>query len=614
MDNDDRIASPPREQPKPFDDHYMLRDGWHLAHRHPYPNADGVPQFEKLRYERPDPDEPKGYKKKLFFRHANGDGRLFWGMGNSERPLYRLQNLVIAEPGESVFICESEKVCDKLAKLNLLATCVASSWENVDLGPLHGRPCVVLVDNDVDGTGEKKARATIEAVTPIAASIQVVRGGPPGGNLADRLDDEISVEEFIESCRSVPFYKPEDEQQEPPPEPLVYVDISKWIDAPVPRREWVVLNRIPAKNVTILSGTGGTGKSIIALQLTAAVVLGRDWFGTMPQQGPVIYLSAEDDEEELHRRVADICKHLSVSYQDLIKGGLHLIDKAGKNAMLAIPDRGVMKRTPLLDQLDAVAQRLRPKLVIFDNRNKVFGGNMNDAVHVGDFLTGLHGFCRAAETSVLLIAHPSVAGMGAESSHRGLAGVMAWHDLPRGRMYFETVKTDDDSEPDKDLRRLVCQKNNYGPDDEIITLRWKTGIHGSGAFVMEAAPGSLEQLATDKKADELFLALIGKLTRQGRIVSHKKNANNYAPNVFANEADAKAANIRRPMLERAMARLFEANKIIAQTYGPPSRQSSKLVTAMQETPDAGSMKHEACTPPRSPIRSREARRRRAVQA
>jgi AAA domain len=48
------------------------------------------------------------------------------------------------------------------------------------------------------------------------------------------------------------------------PPPLEYVDISKWINAPVPQRRWAVLNRIPAKNVTVLSGTGGTGKTIIA--------------------------------------------------------------------------------------------------------------------------------------------------------------------------------------------------------------------------------------------------------------------------------------------------------------------------------------------------------------
>ena len=267
-------------------------------------------------------------------------------------------------------------------------------------------------------------------------------------------------------------------QQPPQPEPLVYVDISKWINAPVPTRRWAVLNRIPAKNVTILSGTGGTGKTIIAMQLAAAIVLGRDWFRTLPERGPVIFLSCEEDEEEMHRRFADIAEDLGVSYQDLIDGGLYLIDKAGRNAMLARPGRsGVLETTPLFEQLFADARRLRPKLVILDNRNRVFGGNINDPTQVSDFINALHGFAIDADTAVLLILHPSIAGMAAasDSSHKGLAGAMNWHDLPRGRMYFDRVKTDDDKEIDKDLRLLVCKKNNYGPDDETITLRWKTG-------------------------------------------------------------------------------------------------------------------------------------------
>jgi hypothetical protein len=52
-------------------------------------------------------------------------------------------------------------------------------------------------------------------------------------------------------------------------EPLVYVDISKWINAPVPQRRWAVLNRIPAKNTTVLSGTGGTGKNATPLAAEA---------------------------------------------------------------------------------------------------------------------------------------------------------------------------------------------------------------------------------------------------------------------------------------------------------------------------------------------------------
>jgi RecA-family ATPase len=369
-------------------------------------------------------------------------------------------------------------------------------------------------------------------------------------------------------------------------EPLVYVDISKWIGAPVPKREWAVLNRIPARNVTVLSGTGGIGKTIVAMILAAVGVLAKDWFGAMPEFGPVIFLSGEEPEDEMHRRFADIVDHLNsihqgVTYQHLIKGGLHLIDKAGKDAMLAVPDRnGRMQTTPLFKQLLAEAKRIKPKLVILDNRNKVYGGNINDPTQVSEFITALHGFAIDANTAVLLILHPSVAGIAAasDSSHKGLAGAMNWHDLPRGRLYFEKVKTDDDKEIDKDLRVMTCQKNNYGPDDETVTLRWKTGTNGSGVFVMEAAPGSIEKMAADNKVDEFFLTSLRRLNDANRgPFSHKKQSNNYAPTAFAALPEAKAVGIKKSDLVRSMERLLDSKKIAVEPYGPPSRKLTQLV-------------------------------------
>src|SRR5262249_24964362 len=155
--------------------------------------------------------------------------------------------------------------------------------------------------------------------------------------------------------------------------------------------------------------------------------------------------------------------------------------------------------TPLLDQLRDDALRIKPKLIILDSRNQVFAGNINDGVQVNEFITALRSLARSAGTSILLISHPSVAGI---QSGSGLGGVMGWHDLVRARMYFEKVKVDD-SEPDIDLRMLVCKKSNYGPGDEIITMRWRDGV-----FISEALPGSLEQLAQDQKVDALFLRLI----------------------------------------------------------------------------------------------------------
>jgi RecA-family ATPase len=39
----------------------------------------------------------------------------------------------------------------------------------------------------------------------------------------------------------------------------------------------------------------------LLLTLSAATVLGRDWIGTRPEPGPVLYLNCEDEEEEIRR-------------------------------------------------------------------------------------------------------------------------------------------------------------------------------------------------------------------------------------------------------------------------------------------------------------------------
>jgi AAA domain len=51
---------------------------------------------------------------------------------------------------------------------------------------------------------------------------------------------------------------------------LPFTSVATWHGTVVPEREWTVLNRVPAKNVTLMSGDGGVGKTILALHLCAA--------------------------------------------------------------------------------------------------------------------------------------------------------------------------------------------------------------------------------------------------------------------------------------------------------------------------------------------------------
>jgi hypothetical protein len=74
----------------------------------------------------------------------------------------------------------------------------------------------------------------------------------------------------------------------------------------------------------------------------------------------------------------------------------------------------------------------------------------------------------------------------------------------------------------------------------------------------------------------VFVELLRRFAGQGRNVSDKRTANNYAPSDFAQEDEAKKYRIKKPELERAMRDLFKANRIYLEEYGRPSRPSTKL--------------------------------------
>jgi hypothetical protein len=70
--------------------------------------------------------------------------------------------------------------------------------------------------------------------------------------------------------------------------------------------------------------------------------------------------------------------------------------------------------------------------------------------------------------------------------------------------------------------------------------------------------------------------LLRRFTVQGRNVSEKPSANNYAPTAFANEPDAKKVGLKNAHFKAAMPRLFNAGKIYVEHYGRPARPASRL--------------------------------------
>jgi RecA-family ATPase len=349
-----------------------------------------------------------------------------------------------------------------------------------------------------------------------------------------------------------------------PPVALPFINMSNWDTTSTPAREWAVRDRIPLRQPTLFSGEGAVGKTIVELQLCVAHVLGRDWLDTMPEPGPAIYLGAEDEADELRRRLTAIAEHYDrTTFAELIAGGLHLLSFAGEDALLGVPDRqGKIVPTPLFQSLLEAARDIRPKHIGLDTSADVFGGNEIDRSQVRQFVGLLRKLAIAANGSVVLLSHPSLQGINSGS---GLSGSTGWHNSVRARMYLKSAKGEEGEQPDTDLRELEFKKNNYGPVSESLVLRFRDGL-----FIPEAKLSTLDKLAHDQRVDDTFLAVLRKLIGQNRPVSPSAHASNYAPGVIANCPDGKG--YKRKDYAEAMERLLAARLIHVETFGPPSKQ------------------------------------------
>jgi RecA-family ATPase len=351
-------------------------------------------------------------------------------------------------------------------------------------------------------------------------------------------------------------------------EPIRWLNMSAWDREPVPDRQWAIRDRVPLNQAGLFSGEGGTGKSIIELMKDVAHAAGKDWLGSMPEPGPAFYVGAEDDADELHIRLAAIAKHYGVSFRELTDSGLHVLSLLGQDATLCAGagKSGKVEVTALYRQLYEAAGDIKPKNISIDTLSRAFAGNEIDRVQVYGFANHMQALAMVAGGSVTVLSHPSLSGIASGS---GISGSTAWHGAFRFRQYLTGTKADSGEQPDNDLRKLEFKKNQYGPTAEAIVLRYQRGL-----FLPEGSASGLDRLAADQRADELFLTLLGQFTRQGRNVSEKPTAPNYAPSMFCREPAADG--LRKNALGDAMRRLFTADKIHVAHYGRPARPASRI--------------------------------------
>jgi DNA polymerase-1 len=557
---------------EPFDDLWLRRQGYLCARVYDYTLPDGTLLYQQNRYELQPGQAPTRHRpRKRFLPHRRVNGRAVFGAGNRQ-VIYNWPAIMRAGPGATVIVTEGEKNADALISAGILATTVLShKWTPECVEALNGRHLIILEDHDE--SGRRLAADAKAKLSPVATSIRVVpysylwkhldpakRGAEPtaGEDVGDWLTKGGSPTQLLDVCREILVEGAR----------IVWLDIAKWDHEPTPDLDWAVYNRVSLQQVFLLSGMGGTGKSTIWLHECAAQVLGLDWFGVVPVVGPAVFIDAEDAEKILHRRLKVVGEHYGATLTDMARAGLHVTSWAGEDAVLAVAAKnGKIEPTPRYRQLLEMAGDIRPKMIGIASSANVFAGNENDRAQVQQFISMLTRIAMTAEGALALISHPSVTGMANDS---GISGSTQWHNAVRGRAYLTTVKPAEGAPEDNTLRDLIFKKNNYGPQEESVRLRWQNGMF------LPADSAKISQTERENIAREVFLDLLRRFTRENRNVGEKPGPS-YAPKRFIEELEAQRAGLAKTDLEKAMRQLLRTGEIANEPYGRPSRESYRLI-------------------------------------
>ena len=368
---------------------------------------------------------------------------------------------------------------------------------------------------------------------------------------------------------------PMEDDGETPPKlpPLDITEAIALAGKPVPLRRWLVEGWAPWRQTVLFYGDGGTGKSLLAMQLGTCCAANLDFLGLPTMPCRVFMVLCEDDNDELHIRQNAINHHYGLSFGDL--ENLRWVSRVGEdNTLMTFDSSGNGRLTAFWHQVEEAAKDFGAQLVIIDTAADTYGGDENIRRQVRAFIQiACTRLARAIDGTVILLAHPSAAGL---ASGRGDGGSTGWSNSVRSRWFLSRPKAESGEEEDADLRILSKKKSNYGSVGDEITIRWN-----QGAFEVVGAKlkDKLDRIE-DASRDSEFINMMNRLTALGVEVGITRSAPNYAPKEI--KRLIKPAGWTIAELEAVMSRNLMAGALRNTEFGPPSRRRHRLEIASDD--------------------------------
>lgn len=285
---------------------------------------------------------------------------------------------------------------------------------------------------------------------------------------------------------------------------LIKVPMDGFMGKAFPPPRFIVDLLIPRNEVTLGGGHGGSGKSILFLALAAHVASGTGWDRFDVEQGPVLFVSLEDQASHVMHRLQKIIRDYLLD-PNKVEQNLHIVDgSASPELMVEFNEHGTHSLLPTatMRELEAIIAETRPKLIIIDNASDAFGGNENTRRDVRTFIRHLAAIARTNNAAVVLLAHIDKAAARNGANGNSYSGSTAWHNSTRSRLAI--VETEGQI-------HLHHEKHNHSQRADPVPLSWT-----ADGVLMPGKSSLADSARSEKARDDANGALLAMRAAQQR--------------------------------------------------------------------------------------------------
>lgn len=291
-----------------------------------------------------------------------------------------------------------------------------------------------------------------------------------------------------------------------------------WLQTEPPERECLVRfpngkkqeGTIPLGRVGLFTGGGGQGKSWLLTQLAVSVASGSVWLGTYTptKSGRVLLVFAEEDADEMHRRVKWAAESLPEQLSVELAENLVPLPLMGEDVALTRTDPKTSEthETAFAEAIRAKLAEEEWRLVVLDPLARFAGPEVEvDNAAATRFVQTLETLTRGPGNPALVMSHHTTkASRSASGDETAARGASALVDGARWVAHVEAPVTKDrDAQTGRkkihSFAVLKFTKVNYGVWPDEVTLKRRE--HGVLHLADEDEQRELERLKKPPKKE-----------------------------------------------------------------------------------------------------------------